>query len=311
VKLGKPNPKLDGMKEVLPLFDSHTKLSLVDFRENQRAYGTSIPLPQGFRQKETMLGKTPAIFLEGPETKGDTTILFFHSGCYCSGGPADQLAYVAQLCEATKFCAFVPDYRIAPENPFPAAYEDSYAAYAALISDFKFPGSRIVLAGNSSGGALAIAVAQYAVEKGLELPGAVYSVSPWADLTQAGSSHTSRAPFDPVLHKNALQGFADAYLAGADPTDLRASPVFGSFENFPPVLIDVGADEVLLSDAVKLAERMALAGSEVQLNVWKDMIHIFPWFATQIPEGRVATERAGRWLRNRMGLESDEYIHSF
>jgi monoterpene epsilon-lactone hydrolase len=306
VKLGKRNPKLDGMTEVLPLFDSHTELSLGDFRKNQHAYGTSIPLPEGFTQKETMLGNTPAIFLEGPGTKEDTAILFFHSGGYCSGGPADQLAYAAQLCEATKVTAFVLDYRIAPENPFPAAYNDSCGAYAALLSDLKFYGGRIVLAGDSSGGAMAVAVAQYAIEKGLDSPGAVYAVSPWADLTQSGSSYKSRAPFDPILHKNALQGFADAYLAGADPTDRRASPVFGSFENFPPVLIDVGADEVLLSDAVKLAECIALAGSDVQLNVWKDMIHIFPWFATQIPEGRVATERAGRWLRSRLGQEVDD-----
>lgn len=306
MKLGKHNPKLDGMTQVLPLFDSHTDLSLGDFRKNQHAYGTSKPLPEGFTQKETMLGTTPALFLEGLGTKEDTTILFFHAGGYCSGEPADQLAYVAQLCKATQFSAFVLDYRIAPENPFPAAYEDSCTAYAALISDFKFAGGRIVLAGDSSGGALAVAVAQYAVEKGLASPGAIYSVSPWADLTQSGSSYTARAPFDPILHKGALQGFADAYLAGANPTDLRASPVFGNFESFPPVLIDVGADEVLLSDSVKLAECIALAGSEVQLNVWKDMIHTFPWFAAQIPEGHVATDRASRWLRDRMGLGAED-----
>ena len=305
MKPDKRNPKLDGMTEVLPLFDSHNHLSLADFRRNQHTYGVATPLPAGFIQNATKLGNTPATFLKGPETKEDATILFFHAGGYCSGHPADQLAYVAQLCEATKLSAFVPDYRIAPEDRFPAAYDDSCEAYAALISDFNFPGSRVVLAGDSSGGAMAVAVAQYARVRGLQLPAAVYSVSPWADLTQSGSSYTYRAPFDPILHKDALQGFANAYLAGADPADFRASPLFGNFEGFPPVLIDVGADEVLLSDSLKLAECIALAGSEVQLNVWKDMIHIFPWFAAQIPEGRLATERAGRWLRNRMRLELD------
>lgn len=305
MKLCKHNPKLDGMTEVLPLFDSHSRLSLDDFRRNQNIYGKSTPLPPGFSQNETRLGNIPATFLRGPEPKEDATILFFHAGSYCSGRPADQIAYVAQLCDATRFSAFIPDYRIAPENPFPAAYDDSCEAYAALISDFWSTGGHIVLAGDSSGGAMAIAVAQYALKKGLVLPAAIYTVSPWGDLTQSGSSHTSRAPFDPILHRGALQGFANAYLAGADSNDFRASPVFGDFEGFPPVLIDVGADEVLLSDSIKLAECIALAGSEVQLNVWKDMIHIFPWFAAQIPEGRVATDRAGRWLRIRMGLESD------
>ena len=302
MKLGKHNPKLDGMTEVLPLFDSHNHLSLGAFRRNQHDYGTSTPLPPGFIQNEIKLGSTPAVHLQGPTTKEDATILFFHAGGYCSGQPADQMAYAAQLCEATQFSAFLPDYRIAPESPFPAAYEDSCEAYAALIADFKFTGSRIVLAGDSSGGALAIAVTQYARANDLPLPAAVYSVSPWADLTQSGSSYTSRAPFDPILHKDALQGFANAYLAGADAADVRASPVFGDFEGFPPVLIDVGTDEVLLSDSLKLAECIALAGSEVQLSVWDDMIHIFPWFARQIPEGRLATERAGRWLQNRMRL---------
>jgi epsilon-lactone hydrolase len=305
VKPEKLNSKLEGMTAVLPLFDSHTHLSLEDFRRNQQAYGASIALPPGFIQTETKLGNIPATFLRGPGTREDATILFFHSGSYCSGHPADQLAYVAQLCEASHLSAFIPDYRIAPENPFPAAYDDSCGAYSALISDLKLPGEKIALVGDSSGGSLAIAVAQFARDNNLDLPAAVYSVSPWADLTQSGSSYRSRASFDPVLHKDALQGFANAYLCGADPSDVRASPVFGNFENFPPVLIDVGADEVLLSDGLHLAERIGLAGGEVQLNVWKDMIHIFPWFATQIPEGRAATERAGRWLRNCLGLKKD------
>jgi acetyl esterase/lipase len=305
VKQEKLNSKLEGMTAVLPLFDSHTHLSLEDFRRNQQAYGASIPLPPGFTQTATKLGNIPATFLKGPGTKEDGTILFFHSGSYCSGHPADQIAYVAQLCEAARFSAFIPDYRIAPEDPFPAAYDDSCGAYSALLSNLKLPGEKIALVGDSSGGSLAIAVAQFARDNNLDLPAAVYSVSPWADLTQSGSSYTSRASFDPVLHKDALQGFANAYLSGADPADVRASPAFGSFENFPPVLIDVGADEVLLSDALHLAERIGLAGGDVQLNVWKDMIHIFPWFATQIPEGRVATERAGRWLRNCLGLKKD------
>jgi acetyl esterase/lipase len=305
LKPGKHNPKLNGMTEVLPLFDSHSHLSLDDFRRNQHTYGTSTPLPSGFTQNEIKLGNTPATFLRRPGSKEDAIILFFHAGGYCSGRPADQLAYVAELCEATQSSALVPDYRIAPENPFPAAYDDSCKAYEALTSDSHSGGSRIVLAGDSSGGAMAVAVAQYALEKGLKLPAAVYSVSPWADLTQSGPSYTSRAPFDPILHKDALQGFANAYLAGADPGDFRVSPAFGNFEGFPPVLIDVGADEVLLSDSLKLAESIGLAGSEVQLNVWKDMVHIFPWFGAQIPEGRIATRRAGQWLRNRLGLESD------
>ena len=190
---------------------------------------------------------------------------------------------------------YVPEYRRAPEYPFPAAVDDAIDAYRGLLQ-CGFPSDKIVVAGDSTGGGLAIVVAQQAAARGLPKPAGIYAISPWADLTQTNESYDARGPHDPMLSRTSLQGRADMYLNGADPRSPLASPVFGDFSEFPPLLVHVGTDEVLLGDAIAVARQASLAGSDVTLRVWARMIHIFPWFHSQLQAGRTAIQEAGTWI---------------
>jgi epsilon-lactone hydrolase len=190
---------------------------------------------------------------------------------------------------------YVPEYRRAPEYRFPAAVEDAMDSYRALL-ERGFSAEEIVVAGDSAGGGMAVAVAQQAAARGLRKPAGIYVLSPWADLTVTNASYDLRGPHDPMLSRTALADMAHAYLNGADPRNPLASPVFGDFSGFPPLLIHVGADEVLLDDASALAADASRTGTDVTLRVWARMIHMFPWFHTHLQAGRAAIEEAGKWI---------------
>ncbi|MBE9461358.1 alpha/beta hydrolase [Dyadobacter subterraneus] len=269
--------------------------TLQQVRDRQAAYGLSAPLPFGWETKKMLLGNVPVLELSGPEATKSGAILFFHAGGYSAGSAADHAGLAAKLgCTAQVKCYCV-DYRLAPEQIFPAAVEDSYNAYIALINllDKDTP---VVLAGDSAGGGLAVAITQLVKARGEKIPSAVYAISPWADMNQVGESFIVRGPYDPMLSKESLNDLRDIYLNGHDPSDPRASPVNGDFENFPSLLIHVGANEVLLSDALRLTSLSANAGNDVTLKVWQDMIHIFPWFYPHLEKANQAIEAAGAWL---------------
>jgi acetyl esterase/lipase len=147
---------------------------------------------------------------------------------------------------------------------------------------------------------MAITVAQQAAALSLPKPAGIYVISPWADLTQTNTSYDARGPYDPMLSRTSLQGRADVYLNGADPRSPLASPVFGDFSDFPPLLIHVGTDEVLLGDAIALARQAALAAPTSRWGSGRGWIHIFPWFHTHLQAGRTAITQAGAWMADVM-----------
>ncbi|MEE4598895.1 alpha/beta hydrolase [Streptomyces sp. DSM 41524] len=261
----------------------------------QYQYGASVPLPADTESTTLKVGGIPAVRIRSGGASDSRALLLFHSGGYSSGDPADHAALAAHLAIASNATGYVPQYRRAPEDPFPAAVEDAAAAYRGLL-ETGFPADKIVVAGDSAGGGLAIAVAQQAVLAGLPAPAGVYAMSPWADLTQTNPSYDIRGPHDPMLSRTSLHDLARMYLNGADPRSPLASPVFGDFTNFPPLLLHVGTDEVLLGDTLALAREAAHAGSDVTLRVWAQMIHIFPWFHPHLQTGQAAIAEAGTWI---------------
>jgi acetyl esterase/lipase len=260
--------------------------------------GLSISLPPGCTLAPLEAGGVAAEGLTPGSARDDRLLIYLHGGGYQVGSPRFVRHFAARLAEAAATPALVPAYRLAPEHPFPAAVEDAVAVYRWALD--RLPPGRIAVAGNSAGAGLAAALALAAKAEGLPQPAGIYLVSPWADMAEGGPSYAAKAESDIYVTPEALRQGAAVYLAGADPKDPRASPLFGDFAALAPLLIHVGSEEVLLSDSVSLAERAALAEVAVRLEVFPAMLHDFPLFHPHLAAGRRAIREAGAWLAERL-----------
>lgn len=222
-------------------------------------------------------------------------LLYFHGGGFFFGSLKSHRHLVSRLAVAAGVTAVSVDYRLAPEHPFPAALEDALAAYRWLLLQ-GFPPCGIVLAGDSAGGNLAAAAVLKIRDEGLPMPGGLYLISPWLDLTHSGESYVSRASHDPILAREAMHEAAQLYLGLIDGQYPYASPAYGDLSGFPPLMIQVGADEVLLSESLAFAQKAALRGIGVRLCVWPQMIHDWPLFHAVLPQGTRAIAEAGLWI---------------
>jgi monoterpene epsilon-lactone hydrolase len=207
---------------------------------------------------------------------------------------------MTRLSLATSMRVLGLNYRLAPEHPFPAAVDDVAAAYRWLLDSGIAP-ARIAIAGDSAGGGLALATTIATRDAGLPLPGAVVSLSPWVDLALTGASMDAKAGDDPIVSREMLLRWAKLYLGDHDARTPLASPLYASLHALPPLLIQVGASEVLLDDATRLAERASTGGVDTTLEVWPEMIHVWQAFAAILPEGRQAIARIGEFVRMHLG----------
>jgi len=188
------------------------------------------------------------------------------------------------------------DYRMAPEHPYPAALNDALAGYCWLLDQGAKP-DRILLAGDSAGGGLTLALLLKLRDEGVPLPAGAVALSPWTDLATTGASLHTKADTDPMLVASEIPHHAAMYLGGADPRDPYASPLYGDPRGLPPTLIQAGGDEVLLDDGVRMAEKMQAAGCDVELQVWPRMPHVFQLLATVMPEAQAAVAEIARFAR--------------
>jgi acetyl esterase/lipase len=205
---------------------------------------------------------------------------------------------IARLATATESTVYAPDYRLAPEHPFPAAVDDAMAAYRGLLEqghDHK----RIALAGDSAGGGLVIAALVALRDTGMPLPACAFSISPWTDLACTGGSMRAKASADPLITKAGALLFAKLYLNGADPESPLASPIFADLHGLPPILIQVGSREVLLDDTIRITQRLRDDGVDVCYELWDDMIHVWHLFAHRIDEGQQALDAAAAWMKSK------------
>jgi len=223
-------------------------------------------------------------------------LLYFHGGGFFFGSLQTHRHLVSRLAVAAGVTAVSIDYRLAPEHPYPAALDDALSAFRWLLAQ-GFPPSGVVLAGDSAGGNLAAAAVLKIRDEGLPTPGGLYLISAWLDLTQSGASYDLRGPHDPILTRESMCEAAQLYLGQFDNRHPWVSPVNGDLSGFPPLMIQVGADEVLLSESLAFAEKAALHGVSVQLHVWPEMIHDWPLFHSMLPQGTRAIAEAGFWVR--------------
>lgn len=224
-------------------------------------------------------------------------VIYHHGGGHTFGSVLSHRHLVARLAESAGIVGFNMGYRLAPENPYPAGLDDAVRNYRYVL-DQGFAPERIVVAGESAGGNLTAALLLRLQQEGLPLPAGGYLLSPWLDMTQSGESHIVRAPFDPMITTQGLENCAIAYCGeSGSRTDPLISPVKGDLSTLPPLLIHVGADEVLLSDSLEFSSRAALSGREVSMQVWPATVHAWLLFHPELPTvSQAAFTDAGQWI---------------
>jgi acetyl esterase/lipase len=267
-------------------------------RAGMDAFGAIAILPEGLKTETLDIDGLPA---ERLTPAGDHAhhLLYLHGGGYCVGSPTSHRGLVARLAGASGAVALVPDYRLAPEHPFPAAVDDALSAYRHLLASGADP-ARIAIAGDSAGGGLTLALAVALRDAGLPNPACLFVISPWTNLAQVGASYAAVGGDDAMLTREGLDVYAQAYLGGGTADRPLASPVLADLKGLPPLMIHVGAAEILLSDSVALAERAGLAGVQTQLEVWPEMIHVWHAFSDHLDAGRRAIDAAGAWMAARL-----------
>jgi epsilon-lactone hydrolase len=253
------------------------------------------PLPAEVTVTRAVLGGVPAaeITVDGVEPRH--VVLYFHGGVYVMGDAFLSADLASQVGRRTRAKVISVDYRLAPEHPYPAAVDDALAAYEALLQGGIAP-SDIAFAGESAGGGLAIATLVNARDHGLPLPAAAYVMSPYVDLTLAGTTMETRREVDPLLNRELLQPRVTDYTAGQDAALGFISPVFADLSGLPPLIIQAGSHEVLLDDAVRLAQQAVTADVEVTLDITPRVPHVFQAYSPMLDEAAAALDRAGQLL---------------
>src|SRR5437016_5051796 len=210
--------------------------------------------------------------------------------------PRSRRHLAAAIARAAGTRALLLDYRLAPEHPFPAALEDAVAAYQWLLAQGIAPG-RVVVAGDSAGGGLTVATLLALRDRGLPRPAGGVCISPWVDLTNSAASYVTKAAVDPIVTHEGIEGMTQAYVGGGDRKAPLVSPLYAHLTDLPPLLVQVGSDEVLLDDARGLGERAKAAGVDVTLEEWPSMIHVWHWFLPMLDEAARAIDVIGRFVR--------------
>jgi monoterpene epsilon-lactone hydrolase len=232
-----------------------------------------------------------------PGSNPSRVLMFFHGGGYCSGSIRSHRRLVTEAGRAMRMRTLAVGYRLAPEHPFPAAYDDALTAWR-FLRDQDIAAAHIAVGGDSAGAGLTVALISRLRDAHEELPACAWLISPWTDLTMSGSTLVSKSAVDPLIHKEYLNELADAYLpAGTDRKDPRVSPLYVDLKNFPPMLIQIGSEETLLDDATRLAARAGAADVAVTLEIWPQMIHAWPLWNAYLEDGRRALASAGSFIR--------------
>lgn len=255
---------------------------------------------RGVDREEAQLAGVDVDWLKPKDARQDKVLFYLHGGAYVLGSRRTHRQLVSHMAREAGIIAVVPEYRLAPEHPFPAGIDDAVAVYRALLEQGYKP-EDIVISGDSAGGGLSMATLLSLRHAGVPLPAAAVLLSPFLDVTGSGESVTTRADQDPWFEASDMEVVARYYCADESKwRDPLVSPVFANVAGLPPMLIQVGDDEILLSDSTRLADKLEAAGIDVELEVWPDMWHVFQLFIGKMPESRRAVAGIGQYIKKKL-----------
>ena len=284
---------LSDLVPVLMGIDTTTKMS--DIRDAYaKMLGQNQP-PAGVRFEAVDMGGVPATLVTPDELKTDAVLMYIHGGAYIVGRPDGYHGIGGNYAKMLGARVYMPDYRLAPEHQFPAPIDDTLRAYEWLLEQ-NIAASKIAFAGESAGGAMVVSVMVAAKSKGLPLPAVGSSISPWANLEHTGASMSNREGLDPLNSKAVLDILARAFLGDTLANHPLASPVFADVTGLPPILVQIGENELMLSDAMRLANHLADNRVRVNLEVWPGMFHAWHFYAGMLAEGQQALESSVRFI---------------
>ena len=266
--------------------------------EAMAGYFEALEFPAEVQQEPADPGGVPGVWFTPPDARPDRAVLYLHGGGYMVGSVATHRSLIARIARASGVRCLAIDYRLAPLHPFPAAVEDACTAYRWLLAQ-GLGAARLVLAGDSAGGGLALGSLVALRDAGDPLPAAGVCLSPLTDLEVSGDSARGGAD-DPMVTRDGVAMMAEAYLQGADARDPRASPLHADFAGFPPLLIQVGTREVLLDDATRVAARARAAGVRVTLEKGEGLTHVWQLYP-HLPEAIDSVDRIGRYVASHLG----------
>jgi acetyl esterase/lipase len=266
-------------------------------RERLDEVGSVWPVADDIVCESVDCGGVPGEWSIAPGSETAKVLLFFHGGGYCSGSIKSHRRMVTEAGRAARMRTLAIDYRRAPEHPFPAQHEDALTAWRYLKAQ-GIAAEQIAVGGDSAGGNLTLALIARLRDASEPLPGCAWLVSPWTDLTMSGATLATKEEADPIIHQAYLEELADAYAPPPlDRGSSLISPLFADFKGFPPMLIQVGSAETLLSDATRLAETAGAADVQTRLEIWPHMIHAWPVWNAGLEDGRLALQAAGSFIR--------------
>jgi len=275
-----------------------------DYRQRRLdfdALGRAFLVPADVSVEPVSANGVRAEWISTPGAADYAAILYLHGGGYVIGSLDSHRHLVAEAGRAAGCWSLALDYRLAPEHPFPAAVDDALAAYRYLLGRGIRPG-RIAIAGDSAGGGLVVAAMVAIRDAGLEQPGCGWCISPWVDMEAIGNTMTSKAEADPTVQKAGILDMARLYLNGADPRSPLAAPLYADLSGLAPLLIQVGAAETLLDDAIRLARVAGAADVYVDLQIWPEMIHVWHLFHPELSAGKKAIAAGGAFVRDRLAV---------
>jgi len=285
---------------VLRLFVKRRLARVASALEARNIFGTPMPPLPGVVYAAAEIGDVAGEWAHG-KAAPFCTLLYLHGGGYFSCSPQTHRSITSAFA-IRGLRVFAPEYRLAPEHPFPAALDDVLAVYRAILATH--PAATLLLAGDSAGGGLALALLLAAKAEGLPMPAGLILFSPWTDLAGEGVSVQTNEASDSMLFAPRMAEVADIYLAGADPKNPLASPLYADLAGLPPMLIHVSESEILRDDSTRLADRVRAAGGTADLSIWPNLPHVWQVSQLILPEARESLDQAASFAKSALALKT-------